>query len=440
MQSAPRRMSTADEGLISPAGGTIAPMPAGQLLLNLPSRYNRYLIVGVLFLAAALSIGFSNYAFGLFVEPLEAEFGWKRTAIQASLSFIAVGSLTVPLIGRLMDLHGARRIMVVSLLIMGTSFILRPLVTELWHWYLLSLLQFVGFAGASFLPAGRLVSIWFQKSRGRFMGITSAGNNFGGATVPYLTWFVLSIASWQAAFVTFGVIAFVIALLSSAVISERLPATEASSGPGGTRSQEKDVALLGWTVRQALQARAFYAMTLGIVMGSFTYSGVVPWVSAHLVNEGMSDSAVPRALSALAISGMFGKLGFGYISERITARRAMMISLAGQAIFVVAMARYASAPLVWLAVPLFGLFMGAFGALVSLIVLENFGVKHFGTLSGLVNLCSAIPFALGPLIAGAIFDATDSYAPAFTAFAALFLIGIAALTQARQADPFQLTK
>ena len=88
-------------------------------MTRLLDENRRWLVLGTLFLAAGVNVGSSNYAFGLFVEPLEEAFGWSRTAISASLSFTAVGSLASPIIGRLMDRHGARPLLVISLLLMG---------------------------------------------------------------------------------------------------------------------------------------------------------------------------------------------------------------------------------------------------------------------------------------------------------------------------------
>ena len=415
-------------------GDTIIPMGAGKRFSRGRREYNGYFIISVVFLAAAFTIGGSNYAFGLFIEPLEDTYNWNRTAIQASLSFMAVGSLAAPFLGRLIDLYGAKVIMVTSLLIMALSFALRPLITELWHWYVLSFFQFVCFLGVTVLPSGRLAAIWFPKSKGRYLGIMAAGNNFGGATMPPLTWFLISMVSWQAAFLAYSSIAVLIALMVILVVHEDPLFDPDKETSDASVVGTSDISLIGSSVKEALYTTRFYTMTLAMVMGSFTYGGVLPWISAHLINEGMSAESVPHAVTLMAIFGIMGKLVFGYIAERITARRGMMISLGGQTVFILLLTAYASTFFVWIGVPLYGLFMGAWGALVPLIILENFGAKRFGSISGLVNLAMSIAFAAGPLIAGTIFDATLSYSPTFIVMAILFIIGIISIFNTPQPE------
>ena len=388
-------------------------------------------IAAILFLGAALNIGAGTYAFGLFVEPLEDAFGWLRSAVSASLSFAAVGSLTAPLLGRFMDRHGARPLFIVSLLVMGVSFLLRPLMAQLWHWYALSFLQFVFSPGVSPLPIGRLVAIWFPGTRGRVMGMTVMGNNFGGATLPIITWLVIVNASWEMAYVVYAIIAGSIALLGLSLVHERGRGGADVETQVGTGSS--NAVLTGWTVGEALRTPAFYAITVATTLAMFTYSGVLPWVGSHLANEGISAELAARAMTLLALAGMTGKLVFGSLADVITARRAMMLSLAGQVAFILLMVAYPTPPLIWLFVPLYGLCMGAFGVLVTLIAQEAFGVKFFGTISGLISMPSVTSLVAGPLIAGASFDLWQDYGPGFLTVAAMFVMAIGALALVRPA-------
>ena len=404
-------------------------MSASDSLLPTRFAYRGWLIVGALFLASALTVG-PIYAFGLFIDPVQASFGWQRTAISASLSFAAVGSIASPLIGRLMDRYGARPVMTVSLAVMGTGFVLRPAMTQLWHWYALSFLQYVAFSGSSALPAGRLLGIWFKRHRGRIMGLTAMGNNFGGLTLPLITGFLLASGNWQSAYLVLGGLTFLIAVLCLAVISEQPDGGDAGDAPVGQARPAPR--LEGLTLSDALRTESFYVLAAATMLASFTYSAVLPQVADHLSSRGMAVTTVPLAVSLLAAFGMAGKFGFGYLSERITARRAMMLSVGGQSVFVLAMVAFPTPPLAWLAVPLYGLFMGGYGALTPLIIQETFGLRHFGSISGVVLLGSVVPFFLGPLLAGASFDLRDSYGPGFVLVAAMFVVSVAMLTQMRR--------
>ena len=394
-------------------------------------KVKRWLIVGVVFLAASITVG-PVYAFGLFIGPLENDFGWQRTAISASLSFAAIGAVAAPFIGRVMDRYGANVVMAGCLTIMGTSFILRPFMTELWHWYVLSFFQYIAVAGCAALPTGRLIGMWFEKSKGRVMGIATMGNNFGGVTIPLITGFFLAAGNWKSAFVTLGLLSYTIALVSIIVIREPSNNTPYETLPD---KQNKKTTLIEVTLREALKSKYLYLMTLALMAGSFTYGSTLPQIGAHLEVEKMSSNLIPLAISLLATFGMLGKVVFGYLSEQISARRALMISLTGQILFLSLIVTYPSAPAIWIEVCLFGFFMGAYGALMTLIVQEYFGLKHFGSIFGLVSMGSVVPFFAGPLLAGASFDITGSYAPAFLATAVLFSISIILLSQMARTKP-----
>ena len=161
--------------------------------------YRGWFIASATAMGSGLAIGTGQYAFGLFVAPLEETFGWSRTEISASLSFLAVGSLAAPLLGRLMDRYGAKPVLLISLALMIVSFGLRPYMTSLWQWYALSFLQYVGYISATILPMGRLIGVWFSRTRGRVLGIAGMGNNFGGLVIPLMVGATMAQFTWREA-------------------------------------------------------------------------------------------------------------------------------------------------------------------------------------------------------------------------------------------------
>ena len=231
-------------------------------------------------------------------------------------------------------------------------------------------------------------------------------------------------------FAAIGAIAFVVALIAVAVIHEDAPQIDGGQGPAESSTRLEH----GWTVAEALRSRTFYVLALALTLASFTYSGILPHIGAQLSAHGMDEPRlVSLAVALLATFGMMGKVSFGYLADRTTARQAMAVSLSGQMVFALLIAAVPTSPAVWVTVPLFGLFMGAHGALVTLIIQENFGLKSFGSISGLANIAGVVPMAIGPIIAGRAFDTTGSYGTAFVVVAVLFAIAVVSLTQVRRA-------
>ena len=388
-------------------------------------------VIAVVFTSTAVAVGASQYAFGLFIAPIEETFGWTRTEISASLSFAAVGGLAAPLIGRAMDRFGARPILAISLAVFGLSFCLRPLMTELWHWYALSFMQFVTFSGITVLPAGKLVAAWFPHIRGRMTGIATTGNNAGGLVIPSLIAALLGMMSWGEACVALGVLSFVIAGAAVMTIRESPPGAAGPARIGRGHAGGFAPALPDRGLRETVRIRAFYAVLVAVTLGTFTYSAILPHVLAHLMNEGMSKASALSALGGLAIGGICGKLLFGWLSERHGARRMTMTNLIGQAASAALLAGADGVGMFAVAAPLYGLFMGGFGALYILLVQESFGLRHFGSVMGLVNLGAIVPFGLGPILAGTSYDVTGGYGAAFLIVCGFFLAGAVSLAFAR---------
>ena len=414
--------------------------------LRLPRVYRGWWVVSAPFLIAAIGTGAGQYGFGLFVEPLEREFGWSRAQINLSLSFTLVGGLLAPWLGWIIDRYGTKPMMAASLVLVAASFFARPWMTELWHWYALSLLQYIGYSGASMLAAGKLVGVWFQRRRNRAMAITAMGNNVGGMAFPPVMGLILTLLSWQGAYVSLGVMSLLLVAYALAAVrdfpersevDEEFGADDGDGERGGGEKEKNAVGgdsrlshLTGRTLQEALHDRAFYAITLSILLGTFTYAAIIPNIIPHLQEGGASLAVAVSVLTVYGLMGVVGKWAMGIVAERITARYALMLNFCGQIVCLLATLR-ADIPLVmWIAVPAMGIFNGAFGALFQLVVQDAFGVRHFGKIMGVINFATMVSFGVGPWMTGAAFDMTGSYAFAFAGVAALFAVGAASLTLA----------
>jgi len=384
-------------------------------------------IAAACFLASSVAVGGSQYSFGHFVEPLENTFGWTRTQIGLSLSLIAFGSFISPLIGSLIDKQGSRRIMAFSMAVFGISYLVRPFMTELWHWYFLSVVQSFSIVGAAMLPPGKLVGLWFPENRGRVIGITAMGNNFGGMVIQPIIAFLVTVYNWKVAYAVVGALGILVSIYSYLVVKN--PDSESE---GILESEKNTDNLTGFTLKEAIHTKTFYAITFAILCGTFTYSSLLPQVSSHLIINGVRESTASIAVSLFATCGMVGKFVFGNLSDKYGPRMALVLDLCGQAIFASLLVYAGDGLPVWVIVPAMGFFLGAFGALYQLIVIDAFGVKHFGAIMGVIAISNAVPSFLGPIIAGMSFDITGSYAVAFVITSVIFVLGAISLKLTRE--------
>mgnify|MGYP003319522467 FL=1 len=405
-----------------------------MFITKLRQIYRGYPIAIVVFLSTGLSVGMTQYAFGEFAGPLKEQFGWSQTQLNLSLAFSFISGLCAPFVGTLSDRIGIRPVMFGSILIIAIGFLMRPFITELWHWYLFSALVYTGFPGATVLPGGKMVGLWFPRTRGRMMGAVMAGNNFGGITMPPLAAAIIVVFNWQTAYVVFGVIMGALAVMALFVIVEDQKKVESEmkrTGRGDQAQIARAAAQAGVTLKQALRNRNFWLVTVGLVAATFTYQGVLTQLRQHFEESGFTPAMATTAVSTIAGMGIFSKLAFGRASEKITARIATILSIGLQMVGVLIIAQVDASHLLWLGIFVFGLGFGGLGALALLVVQEMFGMKEFGGIMGIMQVGMIASGTGAPMMAGAIHDSSGSFDSAFLIVAAIFVVGIAALALAR---------
>ncbi|MCH7594821.1 MAG: MFS transporter [Chloroflexi bacterium] len=371
----------------------------------------------------------------MFILPLEDEFGWSRTQINVSLTLAAFMGVLAPFVGHYMDRYGARPIMAVSLVFIIAGFLLRAVMTELWQFYAFSALIFAGTPGASMLPTGRLVGLWFATTRGRMMGIVTAGNNFGGMVAVPLTAAAIAFGGWRWGFAGVGFLLIGILILVLFVIRDRPEDVEKEVhkrwAPKGDAGRAARAALRGFTTSQAIHTRAFWFLSIGMGLQQFARTTVATQLFPHLEQVGFSSSQAAAGLTILAFFGMASKIVFGRVSETITARWAYVIVVAIQLVGMALITVSGGSIFTWAGLVIFGSGMGGVGALGPLAITEMFGLKNFGAIIGLTRPAMIVPTIVGPIMAGVIFDTTGTYNLAFGITLVLLVIALAGFVLAR---------
>ena len=382
-------------------------------------QYRRWLVAGTTFLSVGTSIGFVQYAFQAFVIPLEEEFGWSRTQINLSLSLGIASSFIAPIAGRFLDKYGSTKIMSLSLLLVTLGFFMRGSMNELWQLYLSSILLYVGIPGATQLPLGKLMGLWFPKIRGRMIGFTMAGNNFSAVvTVPIATFIILA-SGWRFAFYALGITTLIVLVLVLLFIKDDKNYNfEKKDKNESKKESEKD-----YELSDAIRTSAFWFLVSGMTLQQFARTTVVIQLVPHFVAKDIGVGLASSMMSAFGIFAVISKLISGWLSDLIPSRFILIIVVIFQMIgiqFVLAERQ----ELMWIGSSLMGLGIGAMGVLGPAITTELFGLKRYSSIFGFIHIPIAFPIIIGPIFSGIIFDRYKTYTLAFNLVELLLIISI----------------
>src|SRR5713226_6319367 len=166
------------------------------------------------FLALFSIVGLALYGLPFYYDFMVKEFGWTRTQVTSgnALSKLLIGPLFGFIAGWIVDRFGPRRLMLAGILMAGIALIGLSVMSALWMFYFFYLFNALGYVCGGPLPNQVLLSRWFDRSRGKAMGIAYLGIGLGGAAVPWISNTLVQHFGWQAALRTLGVLIIVIAL------------------------------------------------------------------------------------------------------------------------------------------------------------------------------------------------------------------------------------
>jgi MFS family permease len=376
------------------------PAPA---LSELDARYYGWRVV----LAACLGVmaGFGSlfvYTFTVFVKPLGAEFGWNREAVSLGFGIAAMTlGLSSPLIGRLIDRFGPRRLILLCMTIFGCGIAsLALLRSGLWQFYMTCLVIGAVGNGAAHLAYARSISTWFARRLGMALAFVMVGAGLGAMILPIVAQSIVSRSGWRTAYVSLGVIALLLGLpLSWRYIVER----------GAGHRQTASVVHGGVTWQQGMRSFAFWIIVVVLFVSSISMNGAITHLSALLTDRGVTPRDAALCVSLLGGSSVLGRIGTGFLLDKFFgARVAFVVSLLSAAgILLLAKANgFASGSA---AAALIGAGVGGEAALTPYLLTRYFGLRSFSTLYGVTWTFYALAGASGPVILGRAFDSTGSY-------------------------------
>jgi MFS family permease len=359
----------------------------------------------------AVGINICVYSVPYFMPSFQQEFGWSRSAVGIAVSFLTAGVFVcAPLVGRLSDRIGARRVTLVSIVLFAVGLAAMTLVQRsIWTLYLGFLALALLGSGTLYVSYSRAINTWFDRARGVALGLTTSGTGIAVILLPLALPPVIERWGWRAGFLCLGIAAASVLLLALPFLRERSGSPTPLAAPA-----------IGLPFSEVVRSRRFWTMLIGTTCLTTATSGAIIHLIPMFTDMGASRRAAELAGSYFGISTIAGRLIAGPLLDRLPGNVVALgvFLLAAAGFLVPGLVGFAAAPVYAAAI---GLALGSDTDLGAFLASRYFGLRAFAESYGWLYAAGALGYVLGPLLVGMLFTKFGNYDVARLTWAALTL-------------------
>jgi OFA family oxalate/formate antiporter-like MFS transporter len=346
-----------------------------------------------------------------------------RGAIGNILFFVlaAVG-IFMFFVGRWQERFGTRTMVSIGAIICGLDAIFVAYASSLWMVYTWAFL--VGMSSAFvYMPALTTVQRWFPMRRGLVSGIVNLTFGASAAIMAPIFGYMFEIVGYLRMNIYLGIIGLVVGLVAAQFTD--LPKEVTSPQPAATGA----TAVLppdledSLTVQQSLRTSSFWFLWLTWALQGAAGIAMVTLSTTFGLSRGFALESVVVILTAFNLTNGLSRLITGHLSDIIGRTPTMSFT------FFAAALAYFSLPFVSVLTGLailaaiIGFAFGALFAVSAPLVMDCFGVKHFGSIFGLVfTAYGFVAGFIGPSLSGYVLDATGGNFHAVFTYLGLFCL------------------
>jgi MFS family permease len=386
-------------------------------------------LVGTAFGASPLPFN----TIGLFIEPLQKEFGWTRAEISFGITIYGVlGALLAPVFGWMADRYGVRPVALGSLAAFGLVFASFSLIPGELAWFYL-LWTLVGLVGIGSVPItwSRAINLWFFRNRGLALGLTLVGTSISAALLPKITVALIDWQGWRMSYALLALLPLAVAL-PLGLLWFREPRPEerpaelrvaaAGSGPGAAAGA---AALPGVTLGEAMRTRGFWLLWVSILMVSFAYGGALVHLPSMLSPLGFTRGEIGNVMAVFGLSIFAGRIITGALLDRFWGPLVTLpiLCLPALSCWLLATDHSLTFQMAVLAAFLLGFASGAETDLIAYLAGRYFGMANYGKIYSMLYMAFGIATAVSATAYGWVRDTTGSYDPILFAAAGMFVVG-----------------
>lgn len=382
----------------------------------------RWLVVASLFVSLFVVFGGGYNTSGVFFAPMRKYFGWSSTRQSSLQTILALtAGVSVPFFGWLLDKLEARYVMSAGIIVAGGAMLLASRANSFTTLTIAYIGLGIAIASATLLPTGLVIANWFHERRGIALGVATSGTSIGGMVMMLVAAQAIQVAGWRAGFVALALPTLLIAApLVGLTVRTRPP------GENDGAAQSANPLAAGLDIGPALRSRSFWMIAAAQFCFSLSGAGATVHTVPFLIRAGFHPEHAAQVFSATFVLASLGKFIMGYGADLLTGRIALALTLALGAVGQILLLGAHSNLLLGSYVVLYGTMSGAPLALIPMVIAESFGLRRFGSVSGLTGICITLGAALGPILAGLMVDRGLGYPAVFVLFAAMLAVGSAA--------------
>lgn len=373
-------------------------------------------------LASALRVlggGLYYYGFSVFFLPMSQDLGLNRAATSLVFSLArAQGAFEGPVAGYFMDRFGPRPLIITAIMMTTMGHMLLSNV----HSYLALLLVYTGVVSlsfhAGFMDAPMVIAnTWFIRKRAMAMAVVSASIGIGGFLLTPLLATAIHTWGWRRAAFGSGIV-FLLVGLPLALFVRRSPESMGLRPDGDPLPISRDMSATAkdaahqeeanFTVAEALRTSSFWLLTIGTGLRIVTLSALNVHYVPIMVWKGLSQQRAAFLLAVQALLALPTHLLFGWIADRVNKPKLMAIAMLFAVVGLFFLIYGESEWQLWFFIPLFIVVESTFPVNWATVG-EFFGRRNFAKIRGTMAFVQTWGSVIGPVLAGAIYDRTESY-------------------------------
>lgn len=389
-------------------------------------------------LIAMIMIANLQYAWTLFVKPLETGTGWKLSDIQFAFTlFILFQTWVQPLDGWLIDRLGPRGFISAAGILCGLGWAGLGYATSLPMLYGMYCMAGIGAAFVYSASIGSALK-WFKGRRGLASGIMAAG--FGGGTALFIPLISGMIASrgYQSTFIATGLVQGLVIVVVAQFLRHPPPPPPEPQGSGirgqgsGTVPLPANSGLPSGrqvTTAEMLRTPQFYLMYAMFVL--MATGGLLVTASAGPIARswGLTAGALTLATTLSPLANGASRIFWGGVSDRIGRETAMVVAFLLHAVCLCLVVLLGQRSGGWFAFSLVLVYFtwGEIYALFPSATGDYFGTRHATSNYSVLYSAKGVAAIIGGWFGAFLFEKTGSWSVGFygSAVMALTAAGLA---------------